>query len=724
MSLDSTLLENVKQHGTKTTARCPACKESNKDESGEHLFIGADGKFGCIAFPGPDGAGHRKRIFELVGTKSEPAATLRTGGKVRATLDDAITDAMKWDKGLLGARETRRDFYTPDFLEVRFDFDDGREKQYRPFHRNGAGYKIGDPAGQLPLYHRSELKPTGRVYVVEGPKCADAVAALGLCSTTSSHGAKAPDAKLSDKKTLKHDWTPLAGHDVVILPDADEPGAAYARAVSEILQQLNPPAQVRIVNLPGLSGKQDVFDWLAAGHTAEELTALADAAPDCEPTKLAVELQGLANGATVEAGTVEPVLIGLDTIERQAIRWLWPGRFALGKLSLLAGDPGGGKSHLTLDVAARVSTGAQWPDGTGAAPLGQIILLSAEDDAADTIRPRLEAAGANLSRVKLLHAVCRTDANTGAKRDSGFCFEYDLPSLEAALKRLPDCRLIVIDPVSAYLGETDSHSNAEIRALFCPVAELAARYGVAVLTVTHLNKGQAGTKAIYRAMGSLAFIAQARTAFAVIRDEQDQTRRLFLPVKNNLAPDAGTGLAFSLTQWADDPAYCFIQWHPGAVDVSADEALNPQADNDRTEQNEIETWLREELSDGPVSAGELRKRAGLSGFNWRTVHRAKDRLGIAVVKSGMAGAWVWKLSDTYTLSPSANRVTFAQNEGFACHLHGTFEDDTKMTTPPKMTPEDDIQIPHIITKMTHTPEDDSKCVSIESNPADTVEGTL
>ena len=126
----------------------------------------------------------------------------------------------------------------------------------------------------------------------------------------------------------------------------------------------------------------------------------------------------------------------------------------------------------------------------------------------------------------------------------------------------------------------------------------------------------------------------------------------------------------------------------------------------------------------PLPAGELRKRAGLSGFNWRTVHRAKDRMGIAVIKSGMAGAWMWKLRDIYSLSPSANRVTFAQNEGFACHLHGTFEDDTKMTTPPKMTTEDDSQTPHIMAKMTHTPEDDSQSVSRDSAPAATVEGTL
>lgn len=183
-----------------------------------------------------------------------------------------------------------------------------------------------------------------------------------------------------------------------------------------------------------------------------------------------------------------PVLCRVCDIQRQELRWLWPGRIPLGKLTLFAGDPGLGKSFVTLDIGARITRGRGWPDraATSCEPASAII-LSAEDDPADTIRPRLEAADADLSKVHILQAVRRAKPN-GETSLEHFSLETDLVALQDAVASLGDVRLIVIDPISAYLGGTDSHVNTRVRGLLSPLAEIASALGVATLAVTHLNK--------------------------------------------------------------------------------------------------------------------------------------------------------------------------------------------------------------------------------------------
>ncbi|MBK9129160.1 MAG: AAA family ATPase [Phycisphaerales bacterium] len=365
---------------------------------------------------------------------------------------------------------------------------------------------------------------------------------------------------------------------------------------------------------------------IAAGCGAELVVARA---------KAALQAPGM-NGATAAGG---PVLVTLADVAPEPIRWLWPGRIALGKLTLVAGDPGLGKSLLSLDVAARVSTGSGWPDVHEAAPPGGVVLLSAEDDAADTIRPRLDAAAADVSRVTMLQAI---HPGGGAGGDSGrpFNLAEDLPALEEAVRAVPDCRLVIIDPVTAYLGGgVDSHKAAEVRALLAPLGALAARCGVAVLAVTHLNKS-AGGPAIYRAMGSLAFAAAARAAWAVTRDRDDPRRRLMLPLKNNLAPDLG-GLAYAIEPMGAG-GHPVLAWERDPVTLSADEALGPdRGDGGATER--AAEWLADALADGPQPARELFERAERVGIAARTLKRAKARVRALAVKGGFGGGWVWRL---------------------------------------------------------------------------------
>jgi putative DNA primase/helicase len=280
----------------------------------------------------------------------------------------------------------------------------------------------------------------------------------------------------------------------------------------------------------------------------------------------------------------------LSEIEAEPIRWLWPNRIARGKLTLIAGDPKLGKSLLTADLTARITAGHPWPvDGTKP-PQGSVIFASAEDDAADTIRPRLEAAQADISRVHILETVIEADPETLEVRERMFNLKRDIQRLDDELVDIGDVVAVIVDPITAYLGGTDSHKNSDMRELLAPLAKLAGKHGVAVIAVSHLNKG-GSANALYRVSGSLAFTATARACWLVAKDQDDDTRRLLLPSGSNIAPDMG-GLAYRIitvpTQVGD---VAVIEWEPDAVEVDASEALQPDSD-ERTERHEAADWLR------------------------------------------------------------------------------------------------------------------------------------
>ena len=330
------------------------------------------------------------------------------------------------------------------------------------------------------------------------------------------------------------------------------------------------------------------------------------------------------------------VLRCFSDIAPEPLNWLWPGRIPLGKLSLFAGDPGLGKSLVTLDIAARVTCGREWPDGTTNAQPSSVIILSAEDDPGDTIRPRLESAGADLSKAYILQAVRRSKPN-GDTTLEHFSLETDLLALQDAVASLNDVRLIVIDPISAYLGSTDSHVNAKVRSLLAPLAELARSLRVATVAVDHLSKSN--RPALYRPNGSIAFTAAARAVWLFAKSPDDPRQRLMLPGKMNLAPDQ-TGLSFTLKE--EGAGVVAVEWGE-SVGLSADAVLQPEAVEEKSERLEAMDWLRERLSEGPISQREIKGDAKAAGIAWRTVRRAKDSLGITSEKEGFKGGWRWQL---------------------------------------------------------------------------------
>ena len=335
----------------------------------------------------------------------------------------------------------------------------------------------------------------------------------------------------------------------------------------------------------------------------------------------------------------QAVTVCLADIKSEPISWLWQGRIALGKLTLIAGDPGLGKSLLTTTLAAHVSKGYQWPVDATIPPKGSVLLLSAEDDAADTIKPRLEAAKADCQRIHIIHAIRNNSAN-GSSTERMFSLSKDIQVLEGVLSSMKECRLLIIDPISAYIDGIDSYKNSAVRGLLAPLSAIAAKYHIAIILVTHLNKGNS-TNALYRPMESLAFIANARSSYIVTKNKDNPEARLFLPIKNNLSED-NTGLSFSVI--GADNGSAVITWGTKAVTISADEAIAPRViDGEQGITNQTMDFLRALLSNGPVKAGECQREARGAGISVKSLRTARERLGIKPRKCSFSGGWEWAL---------------------------------------------------------------------------------
>jgi len=337
----------------------------------------------------------------------------------------------------------------------------------------------------------------------------------------------------------------------------------------------------------------------------------------------------------------------LSDVAPESVDWLYHDRVAIGKLTLVAGDGGLGKSFVTLDWAARISMGTPWPDRPDdPIPAGGVVLINAEDDIADTVRPRLDAAKANSKRILMLKAV-KSTSSTGEASERMFDLEYNIAALRQAIVAVEvrggcPCRLVIIDPVTAYLGKNEGNDNGDIRGLLGPLAMLASEMKVAIVLVSHLTKGRG--PAMNRVLGSVAFVAAVRSAWVFVADKTDKVRRLILPLKNNLGPDTA-GMAYRIVPLTGF-AQPLIEWEPKPIYISADEALGEQSGapaDRRTEVDDAAEWLNEYLATGPKFVNEVEKDAKAAGFSPATLKRAKSSVSVKSVKIGFEKGWSWKL---------------------------------------------------------------------------------
>ena len=345
--------------------------------------------------------------------------------------------------------------------------------------------------------------------------------------------------------------------------------------------------------------------------------------------------------ATVGRQGTEAQIRCIDGVESKPIEWLWPGRIACGKLSLIAGDPGLGKSQVMAALAATVTTGGQFPvDGARCEP-GAVLFVCAEDDVADTIRSRLDAAGADVSRCYILDGFTDTDEK-GNVRHRLFNLGTDVDRLHRVVRQIGNVRMVVIDPISAYLGGVDSHKNTDVREILNPLGTMASLCGLAIVGVSHLNKANAQS-ALQRVSGSLAFVATARSTLLVVRDKANRHRRLLLPLKNNLAPeDYGFAFAIASVTQGNGIISSRVEWEAEAVTVTADEAMFADTDERNGQLQTAKQFLAELLANGPVKAKEAEKASLEAGIAWITLQRAKKALGIVSQKEGK-GPFKWVL---------------------------------------------------------------------------------
>ena len=392
--------------------------------------------------------------------------------------------------------------------------------------------------------------------------------------------------------------------------------------------------------------------WARGFSRAMILVQLQITNQRCVPPKADKELEAIADyldkkpsgfpGRQAETAA-EVHLQYYQNVEREQLKWLWPGRVPAGKLTLFVGDPGTGKSLVTIDIAARLSHGWPFPETGCPGQQGDTLILTAEDDEHDTVAPRLDAAGADSSRIARIKAV-KVRLSDGAEGESAFSLERDLLKLEETLTKHGGFRLIIIDPLAAYLGgKLNSWRDSEVRAILTPLTEFATRTGIAIIGIMHLRKSEAD--AMLRVSGSIAFVAAARAVWGFGIDPDDEDQRVMVAVKCNLA-QLEPALAYKIT--SEKGGASRIVWRKRTKTVDAEDVLSGNKKERRAgaeKVSEAEQWLRDQLAGGPRPQKELDAEAKESDISWRTLRRAKDRLGVESHKAGLGGSWYWELPE-------------------------------------------------------------------------------
>lgn len=326
-------------------------------------------------------------------------------------------------------------------------------------------------------------------------------------------------------------------------------------------------------------------------------------------------------------------------IKPEPVQWLVEGSIPLGAMAVIGGQPGLGKSQIAIRLGAAVTTGQGLPNGETYLETGSVVILANEDDAARTIRPRLDAAGADVRKVHIVQGVSRE----GQADPDFFQLDTDIRELRIKAHQIGDVRLIIIDPPSSYLGpKVDAYKESDVRRVLSPLATLAQETGALVLLVVHLNKRTDGG-AQQRIGGSTAWVAAPRVAFLALEDQKTKDRFL-LPVKNNLGDDR-TGFQYQIREqlidYGDQTIKApHVEWL-AATQRSAHELLEPPKRDRTTAVDDAKAFLEDELATGVKTVTDLKESAKSAGISWASIQRAKKELVISSAK--VADHWEWQL---------------------------------------------------------------------------------
>jgi putative DNA primase/helicase len=497
-------------------------------------------------------------------------------------------------------------------------------KTFPTYHWKSGDWLKGWPEKVIP-YRLPELiaAPASEpVWICEGEKDANNVAALGLIATTNPGGAKNWQPELAQwfkRKEL-----------VYILEDNDDDGRKHTSLIINALRDIVPT--IAVVSFPELAKKGDVSDWFEQGGNKQLLLARAEQARKQSTNK---------NYVLVRASDIVP----------RPMDWLWEGHILRGSQELLTGIPGTGKSQIHCALIAAATTGGLWPDGANGVPAGNVIMLTAEDCLDQTIIPRLIVAGANRDRVFVLRKIRKDN------KERMFLLNEDLEELERIIKDTGDVRLITIDPITAYMGggkNFDSHRATDVRGQLGPLADLAERLDVALSAITHPPK-HSTQRAIDHFIGSQAYIAAARIGHMAVEEyEADESghnqptgRSLFTNPKNNMVRKMPT-LAYRVVEQELDGGVkaARVMWED-IVDISADQAVAAATPSKRKDQSGPIVFLQAILTNGPVLKNIIEQRGAECGFSADQLKRAKQKLNVVTFKETgkIHGQWFWALPE-------------------------------------------------------------------------------
>lgn len=317
-----------------------------------------------------------------------------------------------------------------------------------------------------------------------------------------------------------------------------------------------------------------------------------------------------------------------SAVTQRKVDWLWYPYIPYGKITVLQGDPGEGKSTFILNVAALLTKGEKMPDGTNGGEPQTVIYQCAEDDIADTIKPRLVSAGADCDKVAYI-----------VDNHGDLCFEDE--RIEESIKKT-GARLIVIDPIQAFLvQDTDMQSAARMRTSLRKLADVATRYQCAVVLVGHMTKAHGG-KNLYRGLGSIDIAAIARSVLMISRDGNDPWIRYMFPVKSSLAPE-GEAIGFTFAGGR-------FQWL-GKCDIDVS-TLNESANMQRDKVEQAKAHLFRLLKERDMPSAQIYEVLDAADIKKRTVETAKKEAGIQAYRQ--KNTWYWRLPETYTTEAPTN----------------------------------------------------------------------
>lgn len=529
-------------------------------------------------------------------------------------------------------------------------------KWLRPVCEKGGKLSLGLPEYRngKPLFNLPRIKDADTVYFVEGEKVAGWLNRIGLVATTCG-GAQDHD---------KADLTPLSGKKVYLWPDNDHAGRSHVEAVRSLLNGLECTTQLIDIDALGLPLKGDAYDYLKARHigifnkpSVEALKTAKDAvlalpfvAQVGPENLLKPVIQGETKSGAAIAKKPQPeikvnLIKGTD-IKMRPITWLWDMWLPSGKLTMLGGAGGTGKTTLALGLAATITTGGVFPDHSRYCGRSNVLIWSSEDDPEDVIMPRLAAMGADRSRIYIL-----TGSTEDGKR-RGFDPAADIEVLKRAIDEIGGVALIIIDPIVGMVKGNMNNAN-EVRQSLDPLVEFAQDQQCAIIGISHLGKGSQGKDPAERLLGSQAFTALPRMVWVTVTNKETQDRVL-VRAKTNISPKDG-GFTYSIEQKEIDGIHTSIVMWKEAVEGYAHDILSDAENIDEegedgcgaeTARDFAKQFLIDILGSQDRIGNEVKSEAKDADISAATLRRAADELGVKKYKSITLGKYVWSLRNS------------------------------------------------------------------------------